>query len=221
MSARAGRGWAVWTDFGGVLTPPIATTMASFCARIGTVPSRLLRAMELVAGCYGTADVMAPLDTPLVTERDWSRQVELALLAEYGQRVDLSDFAARWFADRAVNADWLAVLDRLRARRVVVGLLSNMVPSWDAHWRRMVPPERHFDEVVLSFRVGSRKPDRGIFDTARARVGAAPERCVLVDDLPANCAGARAAGWQAVAFTTAAQAAAELDGLLAGSGGPP
>jgi putative hydrolase of the HAD superfamily len=205
---------AVWTDFGGVLTEPIAATMAAFCRRVGTQPRALRHAMAVVAGRYGTSDLMEPLDTPLVTQQEWARQVEQVLRTEYGSRVDLSDFAATWFTDRAANAQWLDVLVRIRQRGTTVGLLSNMVPAWDPYWRRMVPPDRYFDEVVLSFQVGHRKPGRDIFELARRRVGATPQQCVLVDDLPDNCAGAEAAGWRAVAFTTAPDAAARLDQLL-------
>lgn len=56
---------AVWTDFGGVLTPPIEVTMGAFCRVVAVPPPALRQAMYKVAQGYGT-DVMAPLDTPLV-----------------------------------------------------------------------------------------------------------------------------------------------------------
>jgi len=204
---------AVWTDFGGVLTPPIEVTMAAFCRPMGLEPQALRQAMYAVAAHYGT-DVMAPLDTPLVSEAQWSREVEEALLADHGVTADLSDFAAKWFTDRQVNDGWLDRLRGLRAEGFRLGLLSNMVPDWDGYWRGMVPADL-FDEVVLSFEVGHRKPEQGIFDLAAVRLGLAPRQCVLVDDLLLNCEGARAAGWQAVHFTDTADASARLDGLLA------
>lgn len=41
-----------------------------------------------------------------------------------------------------------------------------------------------------------------------------PQRCVLVDDLPENCVGARRAGWQAIHFTGTDDAIAQLDEVL-------
>ncbi|MFJ1931886.1 MULTISPECIES: HAD family hydrolase [unclassified Kitasatospora] len=210
---------AVWTDFGGVLTPPIEVTMAAFCRPMGLEPELLRRAMYEVAARYGT-DVMAPLDTPLVSESEWSRQVEEVLRTEHGAVVDLSDFAAKWFTDRQVNEPWLARLAELRDAGYRIGVLSNMVPSWDEHWRRMVPVEL-FDEIVLSFQVGHRKPEPGIFRLAAERLGLRPEECLLVDDLGANCTGARAAGWHAAHFTGTAEALARLSGLTDAGGEAP
>lgn len=204
---------AIWTDFGGVLTPPVSETMASFAARLGTTAELLHSAMEQVGRSLGT-DMMAPLDTPLLTEQQWARQVEQVLLAHHGVRTDLSNFGARWFEGRPANQHWVQFLLALRAAGWFVGMLSNMVPSWEEHWRRMVPASQLFDAVISSHQVGCRKPELAIFELAAARAGVAPDQCVLVDDLEANCIGARAAGWQAVHFQETSQAATELGRLL-------
>lgn len=204
---------AIWTDFGGVLTPPIEVTMTAFCQRMNLEPRTMQRAMHAVARRYGT-DVMAPLDTPLVSEGEWVRQVEEVLLSEHGVRADLSGFADKWFAGRQTNEEWLAILHGLRSRGIRLGMLSNMVPSWDEHWRRMVPPEDLFEEVVLSFEVGYRKPEQGIFDLAAARMGLEPAQCLLIDDLEANCRGAVDANWQAILFTDARESAARVTAAL-------
>jgi putative hydrolase of the HAD superfamily len=156
---------------------------------------------------------MAPLDTPLVSEEEWARQMEAVLRTDHLATVDLSDFGTKWFTDRETNGHWLEYLRWLRASGVFVGMLSNMVPSWDRHWREMVSPES-FDDLVMSFQAGCRKPEREIFDLAAAKAGARPAQCVLVDDIEANCAGARKAGWQAVHFTDTTRAIAGLERLM-------
>jgi putative hydrolase of the HAD superfamily len=199
---------AVWTDFGGVLTPPLAHTMAAFCRKHRFDPAAVGAAVAAVTARYGTDDVMLPIDTPLVTEREWLRQI--------GDEMGLAEapvtMADSWFDGRETNHAWLDRLVALRASGVFVGLLSNMPPAWDAHWRRMVDPG-HFDDVVLSFEVGFRKPGPGIFALALERSGTRPDETVFVDDLAGNCAGARAAGWTAIHFTDTAAAIAELDAL--------
>jgi putative hydrolase of the HAD superfamily len=92
-----------------------------------------------------------------------------------------------------------------------------MVPSWDGHWRRMVDVDELFDHVVLSFEVGYRKPAPEMFALASQLAGVEPSECLLVDDLPKNCAGAEAAGWRAIHFTDAPSAAAQLWRVLAES----
>ena len=53
---------------------------------------------------------------------------------------------------------------------------------------------REVDEVVLSFRVGSRKPEPGIYRAALDALGAEPEGAVFVDDQPEYLDGAAALG---------------------------
>ncbi|WP_017573724.1 HAD family hydrolase [Nocardiopsis halotolerans] len=214
MSGRnAGSVTAVWTDFGGVLTPPIADTMRTFCSRHGLDPRALGRATLKVAGDFGTDDVMEPVDTPLMSEREWIRRISDALVSEGHPPVELETIADAWFDGREVNTAWLRALTAQRRTGVYVGMLSNMVPTWDDHWRRMLAPEPHFDAVVLSFEVGHRKPDPGMFRLAQERAGVPAHECVLVDDIEANCAGARDAGWNAVHFTSTADAIEELTAL--------
>ncbi|MFF2506089.1 HAD family hydrolase [Streptomyces sp. NPDC058067] len=206
---------AVWTDFGGVLTPPIAHTMAAFCASQGIEPRALQEALGKVTARYGTSDIMEPIDTPLVSEEEWLAQVSDVLAVDHGVTgVRLTTLADAWFDGRETNHAWVAALRKARSRGAFVGMLSNMVPTWDAHWRRMVDPGELFDDVVLSFEVGHRKPSPGMFALAAERAGVPAERCVLVDDLAHNCAGAEAAGWQAIHFTGTAEAAERLDALL-------
>lgn len=212
MSARR---IAVWSDFGGVLTPPIAHTMGTFCRAQGLDPGVLQQALTKVTARYGTTDIMEPIDTPLVSEKEWLEQVSDVLAADHGiTGVRLTTLADAWFDGRETNHAWVAALRAARQQGAFVGLLSNMVPTWDAHWRRMVDPAELFDDVLLSFEAGHRKPSPGMFALAAERAGVPASDCVLVDDLPHNCAGAEAAGWQAIHFTDTDAAQEQLRALL-------
>ncbi|MER7048027.1 HAD-IA family hydrolase [Streptomyces jumonjinensis] len=199
---------AVWTDFGGVLTPPIQQDLETFCRRTGIPADAFRTAMAAVAEPFG-GDLMAPLDTPLLSEDEWAARMNTRLAA-LGVDTDLTGFGERWFEGRETNEEWLGHLRALRDDGIFVGMLSNMPPAWDRHWRRMTPPEGLFDGLALSFQTGVRKPQRGMFEVAAGMAGVRPEECLLVDDIEANCAGAEAAGWQAIHFTDASAAAAEL-----------
>jgi putative hydrolase of the HAD superfamily len=205
---------AVWTDFGGVLTPPLAVTFNAFCSKTGLDPAPLMAATMKVTARYGTDDIMLPLDTPLVSEEEWLAQVRQVLLDDHGVTAEIDNFASVWFGDRPANAGWLERLRALREEGLFVGLISNMPPAWDQYWRRMVDPVGLFDEVLLSFEVGVRKPDRRMFDLAVERTGIAAEHSVFVDDLARNCEGARAAGWKAIHFTDTESALERLAALL-------
>ncbi|MGQ9635683.1 MAG: HAD family hydrolase [Bryobacteraceae bacterium] len=62
------------------------------------------------------------------------------------------------------------------------------------------PILRHFDGAVLSFEVGSRKPEPAIYEAAIERAGCAPGEIFFTDDLEANVEGARRLGIDAVTF---------------------
>lgn len=201
----------VWSDFGGVLTPPIEEALATFCINHELNREELLAAMATVGTRYDAEDPLAPLDTPLVSEEEWLRQVS----GELGGALRLTSLADAWFGGRATNLAWVDALRAVRRQGVGVSLLSNMVPTWDAHWRRMVDVEELFDHVVLSFEAGHRKPEKEMFALAARRAGVRPSECVLVDDLAKNCAGAEAAGWRAIHFIDTESTADELRQLLA------
>lgn len=79
--------------------------------------------------------------------------------------------------------------------------------------------DRWFDDsIVFSAQdVGRGKPAPDLFLHAAARMGVAPERCVVVEDSPLGVAAARAAGMDVYAFTAMTPAAklAGADGYFA------
>ncbi len=198
--------WYVWTDFGGVLTPPVADSLADFCRHYNLTPTELRSAMQQAASRHGVSDPLEPIDRPLVTESSWLAEIN----AELGGKLPLTTLADVWFDGRATNLAWLDSLREFRSERVRIGMLSNMVPTWDNHWRRMVNPNDIFEHVVLSFEVGFRKPESELFAHAARQAGVHPSQCVLVDDLLQNCEGAIANGWRAVHFQDAQSARTQL-----------
>jgi HAD superfamily hydrolase (TIGR01509 family) len=71
-----------------------------------------------------------------------------------------------------------------------------------------------FDLVVLGPALGVRKPDPEIYRRVAARLGLDPGACVVVDDVPANLRGARAAGAVIVHHHDVDATLAELEALL-------
>ncbi len=67
-----------------------------------------------------------------------------------------------------------------------------------------------FDLIVGSAYEGVMKPDRLIYDRTLERLGSPAEKSVFIDDAPANVAGARALGMNAILFNPMMDLAAEL-----------
>ena len=59
----------VWTDFGGVLTPPVSHTMRVFCQKYGLTESQLRAGFEAVARNHNLTDPLELVDTPLMSEK--------------------------------------------------------------------------------------------------------------------------------------------------------
>lgn len=90
------------------------------------------------------------------------------------------------------------VLEGLRARGIVLGIVSN----WDSRLHslcRAMGLERYFDFILASAVVGSAKPDRGIFEKALSLANVHPSEAVHVgDSVDDDWAGACAANIDAI-----------------------
>lgn len=69
------------------------------------------------------------------------------------------------------------------------------------------------DGAILSCKEQVIKPDRAIYERLFERYNLTPEKCVFLDDTPANIEGAVAAGMKGIVFKDLAQAEAELEAL--------
>ncbi|HEX4128692.1 MAG TPA: HAD family phosphatase [Pirellulales bacterium] len=111
-----------------------------------------------------------------------------------------------------VNYSMQAVVAALSLAGYRLGLLSN---TSDLHWRfitagRYALVPGMFERTILSFEHRAMKPEPEIFRIAAAEAGVEPHEVFYVDDLPANVAGARAAGFDAVQYTDTASYVDEL-----------
>jgi putative hydrolase of the HAD superfamily len=93
-----------------------------------------------------------------------------------------------------------ALLPRLKRRyRLVLG--SNTNPIHARHFlEQFAGPLKNFDALVLSYEIRTRKPGRGFYDHIIREAQCPAERCVFVDDMPANVEGARACGLKGVLY---------------------
>lgn len=109
----------------------------------------------------------------------------------------------------------VALIEELAAAGHRLHYLSNMpAPIADVLEARE-PVFRRFDSGVFSGRVQLVKPEAAIFELAARRFGAAPAELVFLDDHRPNVEAARASGWHALHFESAAQVRPGLQALLA------
>jgi putative hydrolase of the HAD superfamily len=96
-----------------------------------------------------------------------------------------------------LDPDFVAVAEQLK-KRYELAMLSNDISEWSAYLRRRFALDRLFTSVVISGDHGFRKPDRRLYQVLLRSLGAAPQRCVFVDDQPRNLETAAQLGMHTV-----------------------
>jgi HAD superfamily hydrolase (TIGR01509 family) len=145
-----------------------------------------------------------------LTPREFEEELAAAL-ALHGSTVEAAGLLRRMLGGLdALDRDMLELVRRARTVGLKTALLSN---SWGDHY----PDELWdglFDAVVISGRVGMRKPDPEIFRHTAELLGLEPAECVLVDDMPPYVRGAVAAGMVGVRHVDYPTTLAELEALF-------
>jgi len=113
----------------------------------------------------------------------------------------------------ALNVAMLPVIAGLERAGIPIGILSN---TCGVHWdhllaKRYAVLPGNVVATVLSHEVAAVKPEAAIYAAAAARAGVPPERIFFCDDIPAHVEAARACGWDAEVFESAAGLIDALD----------
>ena len=100
------------------------------------------------------------------------------------------------------NLKVVNLINNLKDKRILVGLLSNTVPSHAAINYQAGRLEK-FDFTILSCHVGLRKPEEEIYEKAlliTKSYGVIPSECVYIDDVEAYLEPAKKLGMQVIYF---------------------
>jgi epoxide hydrolase-like predicted phosphatase len=190
-------------DFGGVLTTSVWDSFAAFCRDKGLAEDGVLRLFREDPAALAE---LRQLETGRISEDEFERR-----FAERLGLDDATDLIDSMFRGMKPSEPMVAAVRAARRSGIHTGLVSN---SWStSHYDRDMLAQL-FDATVISAEVGMHKPQPEIYLLASKRVGVEPERCVFVDDLRENCAGAEAVGMTAILHRDAAATVARLEELL-------
>ena len=207
----------VISDFGGVLTTPLADAFMALQDNAGIPPTAFGRALKELTAATGK-NPLFELECGRITERAFSDQLAEGLEPLLGHRPDIQAFGLALFKALEPNPPMIDLIRQVRRDGYRTALLTNNVREWESTWRSMLPVDELFETVVDSAFVGVRKPDRRIYELTLGRVGLEPGNCVFIDDMEINCEAAADLGLHAVHFRETAQARAEVHRLLADHG---
>ena len=193
-------------DFAGVL----------FCWHPPTMLMRVLpqRAPDLAAGAHLAQAIFQGYGGDWADFDRGTIEVE-PLVARIVARTGLAPTEVRAVVDEVPHElqpmpDTVALLRRLHALGQRLYFLSNMPAPYADHLQRSHRFLELFADGLYSARERLIKPESAIFDLAAYRFGRPAGELLFFDDVPANVAAARAAGWQARLFIDAEGCASDL-----------
>lgn len=110
-----------------------------------------------------------------------------------------------------LNGSMVPVVAQLRQARYRLGVLSNTCENhWQYCFRRFRLLGEAFSVLALSYELGAMKPNAAIFLAAARLAGVKPDEIFFCDDIAGHVAGARAAGIDAVQYTSTPELVGEL-----------
>ena len=205
----------VITDWGGVLTTPILTTVRAWIEAdeidwdsYRTVMRRWVAQAYDIDG--GTNPIHA-LERGECATDEFERILAARLFRTDGGTVAAEGLLQRMFAASERVPAMYGAIRAVRGAGLRTGLLSN---SWGAGDYPLEDFPELFDAVVISGEVGMRKPTPEIYAMGADAIGLPPADCVFVDDLPFNLEPAAALGMGTVHHVQSAATIAELERLL-------
>ncbi|MFB4281485.1 MULTISPECIES: HAD family hydrolase [unclassified Nonomuraea] len=186
---------AVLTDLDGVLRHFDHAAQADIEARYG---------LPLMKTAFDP-ELITPPTLGQVSEAQWAESIAVALGGDERARQAVDEFIRiRFWVDEEVRA----LLARVQ-EHVPVIIVTNAMDTLEEHLD-LLGLTYFADDVVSSARVGVAKPDPRIYRIAAERAGAAPERCLFVDDRLPNVEAARVLGMTGVHYRTLADLTAVL-----------
>lgn len=191
----------LYFDLGNVL---VTFDVGVMCRQMGEVagiePSRVMEAVF-------DHGLLARLETGRITAEGFYR----GFCRATGTRPDRAALTHAASDIFHLRTSIIPVVAHLRQAGYRLGILSN---TCDIHWeycrRRFRLLSDLFAVHALSFRIGATKPDAAIFRAAAKLAGVEPGEIFFTDDVPGHVAGACAAGFDAVEFTSTRQLVAAL-----------
>jgi len=116
-----------------------------------------------------------------------------------GLSLSLPEFQPLWVATFRENPEMAELLQALGKHHRLYAL-SNTNEVHYGHLKHQYNIERHFEDMVLSYRIGYAKPELEIYKEVLERSHLPAERCLFIDDLPRNLKPAREMGMNTIQF---------------------
>lgn len=190
-------------DLGNVIVPLDFDRAYRKAARLSGLSERE------VAKLMAESGLAVPYECGWISSQEFYRRTEQLL----GLGLSFEDFGSLWgdmFGDEPLLGE--EFLDEL-APGVGFAMLSNTNELHFQWIREKYAVARRFETTILSYEVGSMKPEAKIYEAALEATNSRPEECFFTDDKPENIEGARTLGIHAEVFEGAGKLREQLAAL--------
>jgi len=163
-----------------------------------------------------TAKVLPELETGQIQSQEFWERVSRDLAERANTKaIPAWRFKGFWEGilteDMTVNKEMIEMIRRLKAH-VRVAALSNVIKEHAIVMQRL-DVYHHFNPVVLSCKIGLRKPDLAVYKKAAELADTPMDRCLLIDDSLENLEAAQKAGFRVLQFTDIHDVKRAMNGL--------
>ncbi|WNV86616.1 HAD family phosphatase [Umezawaea sp. Da 62-37] len=201
---------AVVLDWGGVLTVSVPQFVEEWLRTENIDRERYGATIRGWMGRDAAPDnPVARLETGALSVEEFELLLAAELATVEGGEIAAAGLLRRMFGSAVPDPAMVRLVREVRAAGVRTVLLSN---SWGEGYPEDLLVEL-FDTLVISGRIGLRKPDPAIFEHTLELVDLPADRCVFFDDMQVNVQGAKAVGLHAFLHTDADSTRAALAGL--------
>ncbi|MFD1145604.1 HAD family hydrolase [Saccharothrix hoggarensis] len=205
---------AVVLDWGGVLTVSVPAFIEDWLTSENIDRDRYGTTMRTWMGRDAAPDnPVFRLETGELTPAEFEALLAAELTTLDGREIASKGLLRRMFGSAHPDPKMVDLVRELRADGITTALLSN---SWGEGYPEDLLLEL-FDTIVISGRIGMRKPDPRIFHHTLDQLGLPADRCVFFDDAPVNVEAARQVGLHAHRHTDADSTRAVIDQLRGAS----
>jgi putative hydrolase of the HAD superfamily len=191
-------------DFGGVVTTDFYGALSAFSVRAGLAAGAFTRALRAVPE---GRHALAAVESGRISQREFERTM--------GRLLGLDDngLLGRALADLRPRAAVTSLAKRARVGGIRVAILSNSWGTGAYDPYQGYELDQLCDAVLISDRVGLRKPSPEIYELTASKLGLSPASCLFVDDTEHNLPPARDLGMGTLLFTGQAAEVTEIERL--------
>ncbi|MCZ6538898.1 MAG: HAD family phosphatase [Chloroflexi bacterium] len=133
-------------------------------------------------------------------------------IAELGIDLSISGFTDFYRSALIPSDEMYPLVSHIAATHRIALVSNTSEPQWD-YARRFLPFSAQLDPVIVSYSVGSMKPEPEFYDALLEQSGVPANQILFVDDLPANIEAAQKAGMVGHQFESRSVLEARLSDL--------